>query len=108
VLAEPAGQQVEAVHGAGQRLDEGGVVERQIVREQVAVGDRRHGVLRGGARRGHADGVPPLAEVAPPDRAVVAFAAEQGRVDRDPVALGHLGDLGADGDHRAGELVAGG
>src|SRR5690606_39232215 len=48
---------------------------------------------------------PAFAEVVVAGTAVAALVAVEGGVDRHLVAEGHLGDLGADADHLAGELV---
>ena len=68
------------------------MLQGQVGGERVAVADRRDREVGACAGLGHADRVPPLAEVAPADRAVVALAAEQRRVDGHPVADRELGD----------------
>lgn len=99
--AERGAQDVVAAHRAGQRLDQRGVLDVDVVGQPDAVGDGRDGELGGAAGLADADRVPPLAQVAAPDPAVVALVAVERGVDGDLVAQGEFGDVGADPDDLA-------
>ena len=73
----------------------------------VAVDGRYGDVLGGAAVDGVTDRAPAVAQVAAADPAPLAVPAEQGWVDRDPVALMDEVDVGGHRHHVAGELVAG-
>jgi hypothetical protein len=105
VLAEPARQHVVAAHRAGERLDQRGVLQPDVVRQPEAVRHRHGDVLRGAAGPGHPDRGPVVAEVAAPVPAEVALPAVQRRVDRHRVTDLQLGDVRSDLGHPAGELV---
>ena len=97
VVAQPAGQHVEAADRARQRLDQRRVRRRHALRQPEAVRHRRDRELG----RAALDRLTPiaaqlLAEVAAPAPAVVALAAVQRRVDRHRLADPQLGDVGAE------------
>ena len=73
----------------------------------MTVHGRHRNVVGGGAVDGVTDGAPVVAEVPAPNAAPRAVAAEQRRVNRDPVSFVYEVDTGSHGDHFAGELVAG-
>jgi hypothetical protein len=107
VRSEHGPKHVVAANSAGERLDEGGILDPDVVGQRHAVGDGGDRVFRGTARGAHADGRPSLAQVFPPGPAVMALVAVQRRVDGNAGADRELVDGRADrGDH-TGELVPG-
>src|SRR5205814_5708350 len=70
-------EDVVPAHGAGQRLDERGVLDPYVLGQRYAVGDRRLRVPRGTTGYRHPDRRPPLAQVVATPAAVVALVAEQ-------------------------------
>ena len=108
VLAQPPRQQVVAVDGTSQRLDQRGELQVDRIGKLVHVRGGRDDEVRGravGPR--YASAVPVVAQVGPAGGAVAAVAAIEGGIDGDPVAGRHVADLVPDLVHDARRLVAG-
>ena len=99
-------EQVEAVHGAGHRLDGGGVAQGDVVRQLVDHGGRSGEPLGQTAVTGDADGAQVIAQLRTLGQAVLALAAVDVRIDGNTVADFDVGDLGADGCDDTGVLMA--
>ncbi len=99
-------EQVEAVHGAGHRFDGGGVAQGDVVRQLVDHGGRCGELFGQTAVTGDADGAQMIAQLRTLGQAVLALAAVDVRIDGYAVAHLDIGDLGTDGGHDAGVLMA--
>ena len=94
------------MHGAGHRLDGGGVAQGDVVRQLVDHGGRSGEPLGQTAVTGDADGAQVIAQLRTLGQAVLALAAIDVRIDGNTVADLDVGDLGADGCDDTGVLMA--
>ena len=94
------------MHGAGHRLDGGGVAQGDVVRQLVDHGGRSGEPLGQTAVTGDADGAQVIAQLRTLGQAVLALAAVDVRIDGNTVADLDVGDLGADGCDDTGVLMA--
>ena len=99
-------QQVHAVHGAGDRFDGGGVLQRDVVRQFVDYGGRCGELFGQTAVTRDAHGGKMVAQFGALGQAVLALTAVDVRIDGHAVAHLDTSDLGTDGGHDAGVLMA--
>ena len=104
---EPEVDLIEAVHGAGERLDQRPPPARQFVGQRIGV-LRGHGDILGAGSEGsgHAESIEVLAQVVATQLAEIAPATEQGGVDGDEVPDPYVAYVGPDRRGLPAELVA--
>ena len=94
------------MHGAGHRLDGGGVAQGDVVRQLVDHGGRSGELLGQTAVTGDADGAQVIAQLRTLGQAEFALAAVDVRVDGHAIADLDVGDIGTDRGDDAGILMA--
>lgn len=94
------------MHGAGDRFDGGGVLQRDVVRQFVDYGGRCGELFGQTAVTRDAHGGKMVAQFGALGQAVLALTAVDVRIDGHAVAHLDTSDLGTDGGHDAGVLMA--
>lgn len=94
------------MHGAGDGFDGGGVLQRDVVRQFVDYGGRRGELFGKTAVARDTHGGKMVAQFGTLGQAVLTLTAVDVRIDGHAVAHLDTSDLGTDGGHDAGVLMA--